>query len=62
MKPATLVATIFLFVVAILHFVRLFYHVELSVNGAAVPMWLSVFAFLFTSVLAIMMWRENRRK
>ncbi len=62
MKPATLVATIFLFVVAVLHFVRLLYHVELTVNGAAVPMWLSVFGFLFTDGLAIMMWRENRRK
>lgn len=62
MKPATLVATSFLFVVAILHLVRLFYHVELSVNGATVPMWLSVFGFLFTSGLSILMWRENRRK
>ena len=62
MKPATLVATIFFFVVAVLHLVRLFYHVELTVNGATVPMWLSVFGFLFTGGLAIMMWRENRRK
>jgi hypothetical protein len=62
MKLATLVATIFLFVVAILHLVRLFYHVELTVNGAVVPMWLSVFGFLFTGGLAIMIWRENRRK
>ena len=62
MKPATLVATIFLLLVAVLHLVRLFYHVELSVNGAVVPMWLSVFGFLFTSGLAIMIWRENRHK
>jgi hypothetical protein len=62
LKPATLVATIFLFVVAVLHFVRLLYHVELTVNVAAVPMWLSVFGFLFTGGLAIMMGRENRHK
>ncbi len=59
MKPATLVATIFLFVVAILHLVRLFFHVELIVNGAMVPMWVSIVGFLFTAGLAIMMWREN---
>jgi hypothetical protein len=41
---------------------RIFYHVELTVNGAVVRMWLSVFAFLFTSGLAIMIWRENRHK
>ncbi len=62
MKPATLVATIFLFVVAILHLVRIFFHFELTVNGAMVPMWLSIFGFLFTAGLAIMMWRENWRK
>jgi len=59
MKPATMVATIFLFVVAILHLVRIFFHVELTVNGAMVPMWLSIFGFLFTAGLAIMIWREN---
>jgi hypothetical protein len=62
MKPATLVATFFLLVMAILHIVRIFFHVELTVNGAIVPMWLSIFGFLFTASLAIMMWRENRRK
>jgi hypothetical protein len=59
MKPATLVATIFLFVVAILHLARLIFHFELTVNGATVPMWLSIIGFLFTGGLAILMWREN---
>jgi hypothetical protein len=59
MKPATLVAIIFLFMVAILHLLRLFFHVELTVNGAMVPMWLSIVGFLFTAGLAILMWREN---
>jgi len=62
MKPATLVATIFIFVVAVLHLVRIFLHVEVTVNGAMVPMWMSIVAFLFTGGLAIMMFRENRRK
>ena len=62
MKPATLVAIIFLFIVAILHLVRIFFHVELTVNGAMVPLWLSIIGFLFTVSLAIMMWRENWRK
>jgi hypothetical protein len=59
MKPATIVATIFLFVVAILNLVRLFFNIELTVNGAMVPMWFSFFGFLFTAGLAIMMWGEN---
>ncbi len=59
MKPATLVATVFLFLVAILHLVRIFFHVELIVNGTMVPMWVSILGFLFTAGLATMMWREN---
>ena len=62
MKPATLVATIFISVIAVLHLVRLFLHVEVTVNGASVPMWMSLMAFLFTGGLAILMWRENRPK
>jgi hypothetical protein len=53
MKPATLVATIFLFVVAILHLARIFFHFELTVNGSMVPMWFSISGFLFTAGLAI---------
>jgi hypothetical protein len=59
MKPATLVAIIFLSVVALLHLVRLFFHVELTINGAMVPLWVSIVGFLFTAGLAILMWREN---
>lgn len=59
MKLATLAATILLSVVAILHLMRIFFHVELIINGAKMPMWLSIFGFLFTAGLAIMMWREN---
>jgi hypothetical protein len=62
MKPATLVGTIFIFVVAVLHLVRILLHVELTVNGVMVPMWMSIVAFLFTGGLAIMMFRENRHK
>jgi hypothetical protein len=62
MKPATLIATIFISVVAVLHLVRIFLHVEVTVNGAMVPMWMSIIAFLFTGGLAILMWRENWRK
>jgi membrane protein implicated in regulation of membrane protease activity len=62
MKPATLAAAILLFVVAILHLIRLFFHVEVTINGAPVPMWLSILGFLLTAGLALMMWRENWRR
>ncbi len=62
MKPASLVAIIFIVVVAIVHFLRLVLHVEVTVGGVIVPTWMSIIAFVFTGGLAIMLWLENRRK
>jgi hypothetical protein len=62
MKTASLVAIIFLVVVAIMHLLRLVLHVEVKVGSMIVPMWISIFAFVFTCGLAIMLWLEYRRK
>jgi hypothetical protein len=62
MKPASLLATIFLAVVAVGHFLRLLLHLEVTAGGMTVPMWMSVIACVFTGGLAIMLWIENRRK
>ncbi len=60
MKPATTVAAILLFVVAVLHLLRLVLHVEWTINGTIIPMWVSIFGVLVPGGLAILMWRENR--
>lgn len=60
MKPAALVATIFLGLVALAHLLRLVLRVEATAGGAAVPMWMSAVAAVFTGGLAIMLWRESR--
>ena len=62
MKTASLVAIIFLVVVAIMHLLRLVLYVEVKVGSMIVPMWISILAFVFTCGLAIMLWLENRRK
>jgi hypothetical protein len=61
MKPASMLATIFLAVVAVGHFLRLLFHVEVTAAGIILPMWMSVVACVFTGGLAIMLWVENRR-
>jgi hypothetical protein len=61
MKPAALVATIFLAVVCLGHILRLALNIEVTAAGAVVPMWISVLAVAFTGGLAIMLWRERRR-
>jgi hypothetical protein len=62
MKPALLITTIFISFIAIGHLLRLVFHVEVTVGGAIVPMWMSVVACLFTGGLAVLLFMENRRK
>ncbi len=61
MKPATLVATLFLSAIAVLHVIRLVFQVEIDVNGAVIPMWASVVATLAVGALALWLWREQRQ-
>ncbi len=60
MKPAALVTTLFLSVVAALHLLRLLFQVQLAVAGTAIPMWASVLGVLGPGMLAVWLWREQR--
>jgi len=62
MKPAALIATILLALVALGHLLRLVFRIEVIVEGGTVPMWLSVFGCLVPAGLAWMLWRESRRQ
>jgi hypothetical protein len=62
MKPAALIATVFLALVAGAHLVRVILQIEVTAAGVAIPMWPSVVACLFTGALATLLWRENRRR
>jgi len=61
MKPAALVATIFLVLVALAHLLRLTLQVEVTAGGVAVPLWASAIASVFTGGLSLLLWRESRR-
>ena len=60
MKPAALVATLFLSFVSALHLLRLLFQVQLAGAGAAMPMWASVLGVLAPGALAVWLWREQR--
>lgn len=60
MKPASLITTLFLFLIAILHLARLILNVEVVIAGSVIPWWTSLFGALFTAGLAVMLWREGR--
>ena len=60
MKPAALVAVLFLSVVALLHVLRLIFQVQITVGSTGIPMWASVFAVIGPGALAVWLWKEQR--
>ena len=59
MIRAGLIATIFLALVALAHFLRLVLRVEVVAGGVIIPLWLSAVACLCTGGLAMLLWREG---
>jgi hypothetical protein len=61
MKPFTTIADILFACVALLQLVRFIEAWPVSINGFAVPVWASAFAFVVATILSAMLWRENRK-
>ena len=61
MKPAALLSTVLLGVVALAHLLRLVLRIEIIAAGKEMPMWVSVIGFLVPAALAAGLWREGRR-
>ena len=55
---ALLVAGTIFSLVALMHLVRVFEKAEVRVKNFVIPLWLSVFGFLFSILLAIWMFRS----
>lgn len=62
MKPFTIVAAVVFSIIAVIHLLRLFFHWEVTVNGAIVPIWVSIPGVIIPGVLAIMLRREAKQK
>lgn len=56
-KMALLVAGIIFLVVAVMHFLRLIFKVEIKVNKYLVPQWLSLAGFIFALSVSIWMFK-----
>jgi hypothetical protein len=61
MKPFTLLAIVLLTLIAILQLVRFVLGWDVSVNGVAIPTWVSGVAFVVAGGLAAMLWWESRK-
>jgi hypothetical protein len=62
MKPFTIVAIVLLSLIAIVQLARLILGWEVSVNGVAIPLWVSGIAFVVGGGVAVMLWRESRTR
>jgi hypothetical protein len=61
MKPFTAVAVVVFTLVALVQLLRLVFGWQVTVNGIAIPMWVSVIALLLAGSLAVMLWRESHQ-
>ncbi len=60
MKPFTAIAAAVFALIAFMHVLRLFLGWEVTLNGTAIPMWVSALGLVIAVSLAFMLWRENR--
>ncbi|MCX5827563.1 MAG: hypothetical protein NTV58_06130 [Deltaproteobacteria bacterium] len=61
MKSVTTIVVIILVGMSIAHLVRIIFQVEIIAAGFHTPLWLSIFGFIVPLVLALLLWRENRK-
>ena len=61
MKPSVIVVTIFLLLVSAIHLLRVIFQWKVTANTLDIPLWMSGVACLFTAVLAIWLWKENKK-
>ncbi len=61
MKSASLLATLFLALIALAHMARVVSGVEVRIGGMVIPRWMSLAAFLFCGTLALALIWEGRR-
>jgi hypothetical protein len=59
-KPASLVATIVFWLIAVAQLLRVLLQVQVTVRGHEIPLWISVVAFVVLGGLGFWLWRERR--
>jgi hypothetical protein len=59
-KPASLVAAILFWLIALAQLLRVLLRVEVTAGGVTIPLWVSIAAFIVLAVLGVWLWRERR--
>jgi hypothetical protein len=61
MKPFTRLAVVVLWLIALPQLLRFIAGWQVTLNGAPVPLWLSLLVAALAASLAVMVWRERAR-
>ena len=59
-KPASLVAAILFWLIAVVQLFRVLFRVEVTAGGVNIPLWVSIFAVIVFGALGVWLWRERR--
>jgi hypothetical protein len=62
MKPAALLSSLFLGLVAAAHLARLALAIPVVVGDVAIPLWMSALAVVGPGALAVWLWHEQRQR
>jgi membrane protein implicated in regulation of membrane protease activity len=62
MKPITRIVSVLLFLIAVMHLLRMIFDVRIVAGGYVVPMWLSLIACLVAGTLAVLLFKEGRKR
>ena len=62
MKPVITLVTVLLMGISAAHLLRFIFQIEINIGGFTIPVWLSIFGFIIPLVLALILWRENRKE
>jgi hypothetical protein len=59
-KPASLVAAILFWLIALAQLHRVLFRVEVTAGGVNIPLWVSILVVIVFGALGIWLWRERR--
>lgn len=59
-KPASLVAAILFWLIALAQLLRVLLRVEVTAGSTNIPLWISILAFIVLTALGSWLWRERR--
>ena len=60
-KPASLVAAILFWLIALAQLLRVFFQVRVTAGTHEIPLWPSAVAFVVLGLLGVWLWRERQR-